>query len=147
MEPEGSLPHSPQPYPEPDHSSPYPSHSHYLKIHINIILPSTPGSPQWSLSLRFSQNPVHSYALHAWFLRRTSAVFLSHFPRCLDQHFPTFVSRRIPDTSQFHTSQKTLCVFTKNNLLMLCRKIITNILVISWSWQIRSWQSRLPQGL
>ena len=40
---------------------------HFLKI--NIILPSTPGSPKWSPSLRFlHQNPVYaspSYVLHA----------------------------------------------------------------------------------
>jgi len=29
--------------------------SHFLKIHLNIILLSMSGSPQWSLSLRFPQ--------------------------------------------------------------------------------------------
>jgi hypothetical protein len=62
MEPEGSLPHLQQaatcPYPEPAQSSPC-LPSHFLKIHFNIILPSVPGSPKWSPSLRSPyQNPV-----------------------------------------------------------------------------------------
>ena len=34
--------------------------SHFPKIHLNIIFPSTSRSPQWSLSLRFPHyNPVY----------------------------------------------------------------------------------------
>ena len=46
MEPEGSLPQSQVPatcpYPEPDQPIPFTTF-HFLKIHLNIFLPSTPG--------------------------------------------------------------------------------------------------------
>jgi len=63
METEGSLPHSQVPatclYPEPARSNPYTT-SHFLKIYLNIILPSTPGSPKRSLSLKFSHQALYT---------------------------------------------------------------------------------------
>ena len=67
MEPKGSLLHLQVvaicPSPEPDESNPCPP-SHVLKIHIDIILPSMPGSSKWAPSLIFPhQNPVYTYPL------------------------------------------------------------------------------------
>jgi len=77
MEPEVSLPRLQEPatcpYSEPDQSSLCPA-SHFLKVHFNIILPPTSGSPKWSLSLKFlHQNPVCSSSLP---IRATCSVHL-----------------------------------------------------------------------
>ena len=79
MKPEGSLPHSQEPttcpYPEPDQSSPSPPPpTHFHQIHLHIILPPTPGSFQWPLSLRFPrQNPVCTTPLtHTCYIPRST---------------------------------------------------------------------------
>ena len=73
MEPESSLPHSQVPttcpYPEPDRSSPCPI-SHFLKIHLNIILSSMSRSPKWSLFFNIPTKTLYArlltpYVLHA----------------------------------------------------------------------------------
>ena len=50
------------------------STTHFLKIHLNIILPSMPESPQWFLTPRFHhQNPVHASPLsHTRYMPRPS---------------------------------------------------------------------------
>jgi len=68
MEHESSLPHSQVPLPPvPILSCTDPVHtlaSHFLKIYLNIFVPSTPGSSKWSFSLRFShQNPLYTSTL------------------------------------------------------------------------------------
>lgn len=75
MEPEDSLPHSQQPPIVPIMSQTDPIHalpSCSFKIHVNIFLPSTPTTSQWSLSFRFSHQRAVCISLP-----RTS--HLSHF--------------------------------------------------------------------
>ena len=51
--------------------------SYFLKIHLNIILPSTPGSPKWFLSLSVPhQNPVYASPLPPYVLHFPPLSFL-----------------------------------------------------------------------
>jgi hypothetical protein len=53
--------------------------SQFMTIHLNNILPSTPGSPQWSLSLRFpNQNPVHTPLPHLSYMPHPSHSWFYH---------------------------------------------------------------------
>ena len=63
----------PPPVPITSQLDPVHTHtSHFLKIHLNITLPSTPGSPKWSHSLRFPHhNPVYASPLpHTRYITR-----------------------------------------------------------------------------
>ena len=57
--------------------------SHFLKIHLNIIVPSTPESSKWSLSLRFPhQKPLYASSLpHTRYMSRPSYSSRFYHPK------------------------------------------------------------------
>ena len=77
-----------RPPPVPILGQPNPVHiptSHLLEIHPNIIHPSTPRSPQWSLSLRFPhQDPIRPPLLpHARHMPCPSHSSRFYHPHCI----------------------------------------------------------------
>jgi len=88
MELEGSLRHLQVPpptctYPEPVQSSPCPAPFQFLKFHLNVILPPTPGSSKWPLSLRFRLPEVCmqlSSPLHTCYMPHPSHSFWFDHP-------------------------------------------------------------------
>ena len=56
---------------------------HFLKIYLNITIPSTPGSQKWYLSLRISnQNPVYAFRLpHTRYMPRPSHSSWFDYPK------------------------------------------------------------------
>ena len=84
------------PPPVPILGQPNPVHiptSHLLEIHPNIIHPSTPRSPRWSLSFRFPhQDPIHP-------------PILTH-------------TRHMPSPS--HSSRKSPYITELNYIIILC---------------------------
>jgi hypothetical protein len=85
MEPEGLSPCSQElatcPYPEPNESNPHPQ-TLFPKIHLNVILPSTPRSSQWSppfifhnefkwitLGTRVTGDKLLMYGIETWMMK------------------------------------------------------------------------------
>ena len=92
--------------------------SHFLEIHLNITLPSTPGSPKWSISLRLShQNPVYTSPLtHTRYMLRPS-------------HSSPFITRTIFG-EQYKSLSSSLCSFLHSRVIssLLDPNILLNTL-------------------
>jgi len=77
----------------------YVPQSYSLKLNINIVLPSTPGSSKWSLSLRIPhQNPVH-------------ASSLPHSATCLVHLILLYLITRIILGEEYRLLSSSLCSF------------------------------------
>ena len=81
---------------------------HFLEIHPNLIHPSKPRSPQWSLSLRFPhQDPIHSFSspicatcpAHLILVDFTPARFWVRSTNYLDPRYAVFSSPPLPRPS------------------------------------------------
>ena len=70
------------------------SSSHILKVHLNIILPSTSGSHKWSLSFRFpQQDPLYAFTFpHTRYMPRPSHSFRFTHPNNTGEEYRPFSS-------------------------------------------------------
>ena len=95
---------SPPPVPNLTQPDPvYNPTSHFLKTHLNIILPSMPGSPKWSPSLRFPhQNPVYTSPL-------PHMCYMPH-PSQMQHHSQLSLYICFVLATQWHIFMKLFCV-------------------------------------
>ena len=100
--------------------------SYFLKIHLNIILPSMPGSPRWSLSLRFPhQNHVYTSPLpHMRYMPQPSILFNFITWTILGEGYRSFSSSlcsflHSPVTSSLLRPNILLSTLFSNNLMFL----------------------------
>ena len=108
------------------------STSNFLKTHLNIILPSTPGSPQWSLSLRLPhQNPEYASPLsvfatcpaHVFLLDFITRTIFGEEYRSLSSTLYSFLHS--PVTSSF-LGPNILLNTPFSNTLSLCSSLIVS---------------------
>jgi hypothetical protein len=91
--------------------------THFLTIHLHIILPSTSGSPLWFLSLRFPhQNPVHaSPLLHPRHMHRPSHFSGFYHPHNIElgvQIMKLFIMKFSPPPFITNTRTKPVSIHT-----------------------------------
>jgi len=86
------------------------STSHFLRIYLNIVLPSAPGSSKWSVSLRFPhQNLVYTLPLSHTCYMELIFRWLSRWSR--RQHVPLQHWNAATRLHGFRTQKTTLHIF------------------------------------
>ena len=105
--------------------------SHLLEIHPNIIHPSTPRSPRWSLSLRVPhQDPIHSLSLPISATCPANLILLDFITRtilgedyksfgsafCILLHYPVTSSLLGPNTLFNTMFSNTLSFLSSRNV-------------------------------
>ena len=101
--------------------------SHFLKIHLNIILPSTPGSLKWSLSLRFH----HQKTI------RLSSPHTRHMPR------PSY-SSRFYHPKKYIYIYIYIYIYTHSRNYSCC--VCPWTLLLVWQYSVCSFRQYTPQS-
>ena len=114
-----------RPPPVPILGQPNPVHiptSHLLEIHPNIIHPSTPRSPQWSLSLRFpQQDPIHPPLLTHTRTHIQALCFT--LPKSRNHNFPRNISGIAKRAVNFNESEILVYSYLTNTFSTLFKYI------------------------
>jgi len=103
----------PPPVPVLNHLDPvHNTTSNFLKIHLNIILPSAPGSPKWPLPLSFPhQNPVYASSLpHTRYMPHPSHSSRFYHATILGEEYRSLS----PSLCSFLHSLVTSCLLEQN---------------------------------
>jgi hypothetical protein len=139
MEPEGSLPRvqkNPPPVPNLSDSNPIQDTLppfHCLRTHFNVIVPSTSGSPKWSLSLRIPhQNFVNASPLptypHTPRLFSFFSILSQYWVSSTNHKAPHYVvfstpCYLLPLRSKYSPQHPILNTFSLRSLLNVCNQV------------------------
>ena len=110
--------------------------SYFLKIHLNTFLPSTPGSPKWSLSLRFAHQKPASPSPHICYMSRPSHSSRFYHPNNIGWAVQIMVSYWVTTNIRHHRTKFT---FHGHMLPGICAPLVYSIAILQREVFVRCW--------